>query len=68
MCKLMSNQLQKKIDNINLLIDEYTILRAKSLNNSTKQKYGFFITHLVKQKKDLQELIIEMKEEAELIL
>lgn len=56
----MLRQLQKKIDNIDRLINVYSILRTNSTSNSAKQNYGFFITHLKKQKLKIQELLKEI--------
>ena len=62
------NQLQKKITNVDWMINDYSLLRESENSESKKKFYTFFIDHLIKQKVDIQELINEMKEESELIL
>jgi len=64
----MSNQLQKKIDNIDWMINDYSLLRESENNESKKKLYTFFIDQLINQKLVIQELIAKMKEESELIL
>ena len=57
---LMLNELQRKIDNIDKLINIYSTLRSNSINNGAKKNYGFFIEHLKKQKLKIQELLKEI--------
>ena len=66
--EINTKQLQKKITNIDWMINEYSLLRESENSESKKKLHTFFIDQLIKQKLVIQQLINEMKEESELIL
>ncbi len=50
-------QLKKKINNIDKLILEYSNLREGTDNIGMKKSYEFFISHMVKKKLTIREII-----------
>ena len=51
------NQLKKKVDNLDKLINEYTLLRGDTENIGMKKSIEFFVSHMVKKKLNIQEII-----------
>ena len=50
-------QLKNKTDRLNKIIDHYTLLKEDTDNIGIKKSYDFFVTHLIKKKSNIQEII-----------
>lgn len=54
------NQLKNKVNSLNKLINRYTLLKGDTNNISEKKSIEFFVSHMVKNKLNIQELIDEI--------
>ena len=54
------NQLEKKVDNIDKLIDEYSLLKSDTDNIGLQKSCEFFLQSMVKKKINIQEIIDEI--------
>ena len=54
------SQLQKKVNNLNKLIDKYTHLGVDTNNVGNKKSIEFFVNHMVQKKLTIQQIIDEI--------
>lgn len=50
-------QLKKKVNNLDKMIDNYTLLKEDTNNVGEKKSYEFFVSYMVKKKLNIQEII-----------